>query len=657
MKYGMSMLLAAILFVTAFSGCSGAETAQQENTTAQTAPVQTAESAGGESTETTEKGTAAENETPAAQSGTESAAEEPQREAMADPYLRHYLPDLLKAEKLVFADGLENASAEIFNENDAYSSALLLTGTVKDLNAGRLLVTEEYVFDGAPVQRIQTELLVEAGIDAALEIYLDDAQDPWMTMPIPQADREEGWMTEWESCVLSETLTGRHRISVGFDLNAEETKTAGIFFRSLEFMQTTVPVLNIRIDESEEALAKGFGTEQEMLESYDHSVKSTGAVDIVVPAGYTGDYSDVPQESLQGLKLEYIRGRGESTWGQGKNPFRLKLDKKQDLFGMGANKNWVLLANYFDISHMRNRLTFWLGTQLGLAYTPQCVPVELILGNRYQGLYLLCEQVRLGSGRVEIDELSEEDTEAPAVTGGYLLRMCREEDEDPYNRFLTDRGAVFLNKEPEFGEDYKNDAQRDYIRDYVQKTEDAIFGEAFRDGDGRSYTDYLDLDSAVSFWWVQEFSQNQDAYGTDSNYLYKVRDGKLYFGPLWDFDYVAYRRENRDLVNSAQHVWINRLKEDPAFIAALEEQWETVKGASGELTKAGGVMDVWRAEITDAQVYDEERWGRGEWGLESYEDDVETLRTWIIDRTEKIDAHMTGGDFAERTRDPRSWDN
>ena len=141
MKYGMSMLLAAILFVTAFSGCSGAETAQQESTTAQTAPVQTAESAGGESTETTEKGPAAENETPAAQSGTESAAEEPQREAMADPYLRHYLPDLLKAEKLVFADGLENASAEIFNENDAYSSALLLTGTVKDLNAGRLLVT------------------------------------------------------------------------------------------------------------------------------------------------------------------------------------------------------------------------------------------------------------------------------------------------------------------------------------------------------------------------------------------------------------------------------------------------------------------------------------------------------------------------------------
>ena len=43
-----------------------------------------------------------------------------------------------------------------------------------------------------------------------------------------------------------------------------------------------------------------------------------------------------------------IRGRGNSTWSQPKKPYRLKLDKKTDLLGMGKSKHWVLLANYLD---------------------------------------------------------------------------------------------------------------------------------------------------------------------------------------------------------------------------------------------------------------------------------------------------------------------
>ena len=45
-----------------------------------------------------------------------------------------------------------------------------------------------------------------------------------------------------------------------------------------------------------------------------------------------------------------IRGRGNSTWSQPKKPYRLKLDKKADVFGMGKSKHWVLLANSPDDS-------------------------------------------------------------------------------------------------------------------------------------------------------------------------------------------------------------------------------------------------------------------------------------------------------------------
>lgn len=125
---------------------------------------------------------------------------------------------------------------------------------------------------------------------------------------------------------------------------------------------------------------------------------------------------------------------------------------------------------------------------------------------------------------------------------------------------------------------------------------------------------------------------------------------------LWDFDYVAFVRKNPELVNSARHPWIEQLKKDEAFLSAAEARWPDLKAFSEELTKEGGVMDTWVREIQTAQIYDEEENGRGEWGLDSYEEDVETLRSWIITRTEKIDAHMST-DFRERTVDPPSYDD
>ena len=66
-----------------------------------------------------------------------------------------------------------------------------------------------------------------------------------------------------------------------------------------------IPVVYINIDEN----AEGFGTIEEMNDSFDHTVKCTGTVQIDVPDGYTGDYSDTILEDTDELQLEYIRGR------------------------------------------------------------------------------------------------------------------------------------------------------------------------------------------------------------------------------------------------------------------------------------------------------------------------------------------------------------
>ena len=52
-----------------------------------------------------------------------------------------------------------------------------------------------------------------------------------------------------------------------------------------------------------------------------------------------------------------------------KKPYKLKFDKKVDLFGNGKAKTWVLLANYSDKSMIRNHMAFLLGDELDLDTT------------------------------------------------------------------------------------------------------------------------------------------------------------------------------------------------------------------------------------------------------------------------------------------------
>ncbi len=55
---------------------------------------------------------------------------------------------------------------------------------------------------------------------------------------------------------------------------------------------------------------------------------------------------------------------------------------------------------------------------------------------------------------------------------------------------------------------------------------------------GMKWSDLLDADSAVKYYWTQEFFKNMDS-STSSTYFYKDSDsvnGMLYAGPVWDMD-------------------------------------------------------------------------------------------------------------------------
>ncbi len=122
-----------------------------------------------------------------------------------------------------------------------------------------------------------------------------------------------------------------------------------------------------------------------------------------------------------------IKGHGNSTWTADKKPYRLKLDSKASFFGLPKDKNWILLANYFDKTLLRNRTAFELGRRFGMAWTPHDVPVELTLNGQYAGVYDVVESVRVDKNRVNI--ANSDNAVAPERTG-FLVEINERMDED-----------------------------------------------------------------------------------------------------------------------------------------------------------------------------------------------------------------------------------
>jgi len=117
-----------------------------------------------------------------------------------------------------------------------------------------------------------------------------------------------------------------------------------------------------------------------------------------------------------------IRGRGNSTWNQsiwsgGKRPYKLKLDKKTNLFGFGESKHWALLANFMDESLLRNKTSYDLAGEMGIQPSLPSANVELILNGEYAGNYQLVGNVRIQESRVNIynwEDLAEDAAKAIA---------------------------------------------------------------------------------------------------------------------------------------------------------------------------------------------------------------------------------------------------
>ena len=277
-----------------------------------------------------------------------------------------------------------------------------------------------------------------------------------------------------------------------------------------------------------------------------------------------------------------IRGRGNTTWYWPKKPYLIKLEEKQSLFGMPKHKRWILLANFMDRTLMRNLVSMKVASMMSnLAWTPGCVPVELVLNGRHMGSYLLIEQVRVDKKRVAVTEMTPQDNVGDAVTGGYLLELDFHYDNevqwiDPHgHNNQWGNGIPFGVKYPD-PEDL-TPQQRTYIQGYISEAANTLYGNDFKDP-AKGYAKYIDVDSFIDYWITFEVMGNHELGNPGSVYMHKDRNGKLVAGPCWDFDWgvLSYNTSphaRTGLVNG-NAIWYARLRQDPAFNAKLKARFD-----------------------------------------------------------------------------------
>ncbi len=247
-----------------------------------------------------------------------------------------------------------------------------------------------------------------------------------------------------------------------------------------------------------------------------------------------------------------IKGRGNTSWGYSKKPYRLKFSSKVKPFGLTKGKSWVLLANAQTYSMMANAVAMKIGQMAGAEYTNHIIPVELYINGTYRGSYMFTEKVGLANNSVDVDEEL-----------GCLLELDTYYDENYKFKSMFYNMPVNI-KEPDLTE-YTSAAAAER-KALIQKEYNAIDSVVFN---SRGVDKILDMEALSRFMLVNELVCNQEIGHPKSTYLFKEELGnpesKMKFGPVWDFDWAFGYESTRDycVANISQDVLKSSMATEP----------------------------------------------------------------------------------------------
>ena len=330
------------------------------------------------------------------------------------------------------------------------------------------------------------------------------------------------------------------------------------------------------------------------------------------------------------FRLSDKKSYGIETWDEQNN------DVDASILGFPEEEDWILNGHVFrssnnilfDPSLMHHYIGYNLYASMG-RYASRTKFVELEVNEVYQGVYVFMEKLKRDRERIAIEKLTPNENSSSEISGGYILKIDKTAggdvapdqpldyyndnwaDDARYSAEISFRSNYDINGNPinfdafdppyhanQYLETYflyeypKSDEitneQKNYIQGYINDFETALLQDDFS-SNARTYTQFIDLDSFVDFFIINEITGNVDGYRL-STYLHKDRGEKLKMGPIWDLN-IGYNRQDRVpvtdwIANYNNYVpqdpwmvpfWWPRLLHDPIFQQRLKQRWEALR--------------------------------------------------------------------------------
>lgn len=423
-------------------------------------------------------------------------------------------------------------------------------------------------------------------------------------------------------------------------------RTLPSFFQApVSLQQTTLPIITI------DTRGNTIVDEPRIIARMQVIDNGPGAVNLTddLPTDYDGQIA--------------IEIRGSSSQMFPKKSYRLELQDEAgennnvSLLGMPAENDWVLYAPYSDKTFLRNVLTFYLGRKLG-HYAPRTRFVELVINDDYRGVYVLMENIKRDDNRVDLANLRAEDISGDELTGGYILKVDRPDPEGGNWQGYYPNGSAYHQYQIVYPKppDIRNE-QLTYIQNFMRDFEDMIYQGRMYD---QAFTQIFDEPSFVNFFLINEFTLNVDAYRL-SAFFYKKKitnGGKLYAGPLWDFN-LAFG--NADYCEAWKTTgWVFRGECDGGvpffwpeligherFINSVQDRWQSLRREIITEEYLHAWIDSVTVALHDAQDRNYRRWpvlGQYVWPNyyvgDSFQDEVDYLKEWISQRLIQLDTQI-----------------
>ncbi|MCR5233031.1 MAG: CotH kinase family protein [Lachnospiraceae bacterium] len=422
-----------------------------------------------------------------------------------------------------------------------------------------------------------------------------------------------------------------------YEIDFSEENSCNIGLRHLEPVYTELPVMAIDIDEDSPSF--------EDLIASDKTVECFGNMRVSVDSELAGKkhwieeiYSkDTVQDTAGAMRL---RGRGNTTWQYSpKKSFTLEMDEAVHMLGLGKHRSFNLISNSQDKTLLNNEVFLDMAKNAGLPYEPGHEQVTLYVNGQYQGVYLLTTKVKADKGCI------------PLKDGDFLVNWG---DPSPEQRvdLVT---SLWLDDEQTI-KTYAN-----IVWPKEETAEEVVFQQqilqrflgAVENIEDNSYTDIVDIDSMIRYYWVQEISMNYDADYRSVYSYYKADRDKIFMGPIWDMDLTLGWNAAKGGNSFTEPVgWKVR---GLSWYASLFER-EEFRQAVSEMYWNGGIREAMLTALEQYEKRMEEmnndgylnfrRW-RSDWPAlwlkygDSYNEEAEGRLDFFRQRVEWIDSEMS----------------